>query len=61
MSAALPVFLVTGADLAPQALALLDGHEVVYAGAKPTEDDLVALCRRHDPVAIIVQIGRAHV
>jgi D-3-phosphoglycerate dehydrogenase len=50
--------LVTGADLAPQALALLEGHEVVYAGKTPTEDDLVALCRKHDPVAIIVRYGK---
>jgi D-3-phosphoglycerate dehydrogenase / 2-oxoglutarate reductase len=50
--------LVTGADLAPQALALLDGHEVIYAGKTPTEDDLVALCGAHDPVAIIVRYGK---
>jgi len=50
--------LVTGADLAPQALALLEGHEIVYAGKTPTEDDLVALCRAHDPVAIIVRYGK---
>jgi D-3-phosphoglycerate dehydrogenase len=50
--------LVTGADLAPQALALLEGHDVVYAGKTPTEDDLVALCRKHDPVAIIVRYGK---
>jgi D-3-phosphoglycerate dehydrogenase len=50
--------LVTGADLAPQALALLEGYEVVYAGKTPTEDDLVALCRTHDPVAIIVRYGK---
>lgn len=50
--------LVTGADLAPQALALLEGHDIVYAGRAPTEDDLVALCRAHDPVAIIVRYGR---
>ena len=49
------VVLVTGADLAPQALALLTDHEVVYAGRTPTMDDIVALCRRHDPVAIIVR------
>lgn len=53
-----PVFLVTGADLAPQALALLGDYEVVFAGKTPTEDDLVALCRRHDPVAIIVRYGK---
>lgn len=50
--------VVTGADLAPQALALLEGHNVVYAGKTPTEDDLVALCRAHDPVAIIVRYGK---
>lgn len=58
MSGARPVTLVTGSDLAPQALALLADHEVVYAGKAPTEDDLVALCRRHDPVAIIVRYGK---
>ncbi|MDI3382079.1 hydroxyacid dehydrogenase [Xenophilus aerolatus] len=50
--------LVTGADLAPQALALLKNMEVVYAGKTPTEDDLIALCKRHDPVAIIVRYGK---
>jgi D-3-phosphoglycerate dehydrogenase len=50
--------VVTGADLAPQAIALLEGHEIVYAGKTPTEDDLVALCRAHDPVAIIVRYGK---
>lgn len=50
--------LVTGADLAPQALALLAEFEVVYAGKTPQEADLVALCRQHDPVAIIVRYGK---
>ena len=50
--------LVTGADLAPQAIALLEGHDIVYAGKAPTEDDLIALCRAHDPVAIIVRYGK---
>ncbi len=50
--------LVTGADLAQQALDLLQGFEIVYAGKTPTEDDLVALCRQHDPVAIIVRYGK---
>ena len=52
-----PCLIVTGADLAPQALALLTDFEIVYAGKTPTEDDLVALCQRHDPVAIIVRYG----
>ena len=50
--------LVTGADLAPQALALLESHQVIYAGKTPTEEDLVALCHAHDPVAIIVRYGK---
>lgn len=54
-SGARPAVLVTAADLAPQAVALLDGYELVYAGKTPQVQDLVALCRRHDPVAIIVR------
>ena len=49
--------IVTAADLAPQALALLSEFDIVYAGKTPTEDDLVALCQRHDPVAMIVRYG----
>ncbi len=58
MSLSKPVFLVTGADLAPQALALLKGFDVVYAGKTPTEDDIVALCKHHDPAAIIVRYSK---
>jgi D-3-phosphoglycerate dehydrogenase len=50
--------VVTGADLAPQALELLQDFEVVYAGKAPQEADLVALCKQHDPVAIIVRYGK---
>ncbi|MDP3520266.1 MAG: NAD(P)-dependent oxidoreductase [Hydrogenophaga sp.] len=53
-----PVLLVTGADLAPQALALLTELDVVYAGKTPTEDDIIALCRQCDPVAIIVRYSK---
>jgi len=53
-----PVFLVTGNDLAPQALALLQDYEIVYAGEAPAEDDIVALCGHHDPVAIIVRYSK---
>jgi len=53
-----PAIIVTGADLAQQALDLLAGYEIVYAGKTPTEDDLVALCRAHNPVAIIVRYGK---
>lgn len=50
--------VITGADLAPQALQLLQDFEIIYAGRAPTEEDLVALCQRHDPVAIIVRYGK---
>ena len=50
--------VITGADLAPQALQLLQDFEIIYAGKAPTEEDLVALCQRHDPVTIIVRYGK---
>lgn len=53
-----PTILITGADLAQEALAMLSGFNVVYAGVKPSEDDLVALCNKHNPVAIIVRYGK---
>lgn len=56
--AARPAILVTAADLAPQALALLTDFDIVFAGKTPTEDDVVALCQRHNPVAIIVRYSK---
>jgi D-3-phosphoglycerate dehydrogenase / 2-oxoglutarate reductase len=50
-----PVILVTGADLAAQALALLDDFEIVYAGKTPQLADLAMLARQHNPVGIIVR------
>lgn len=58
MKAGKPVFLVTGNDLASDALALLGDYEVVFAGKAPTEDHIVALCKQHDPVAIIVRYSK---
>jgi D-3-phosphoglycerate dehydrogenase len=58
VAASRPAILVTGADLAPQALALLHDYDVIYAGKTPSEQDIAALCRRHDPVGIIVRYGR---
>jgi D-3-phosphoglycerate dehydrogenase len=52
------VILVTGADLAPQAVSMLAGFELVYAGKECDEEKLVALCRRCDPVAIIARYGK---
>jgi len=53
-----PVVLVTAADLAPQALELLAGYEVVFAGKTPSEEDIVALCKMHDPAGIIVRYSK---
>lgn len=53
-----PAILVTAADLAPQALALLRDYEIVYAGKTPSDDDIASLCREHDPQAIIVRYGK---
>ncbi|MBY4949648.1 hydroxyacid dehydrogenase [Cupriavidus respiraculi] len=50
--------LVTGADLAPQALALLHDYDVVFAGKAPQPEDLVAVARQHNPVGIIVRYGK---
>lgn len=50
--------LVTGADLAEQAVGLLSGFDLVYAGKTPDEETLVALTRENQPVAIIVRYGR---
>lgn len=49
------VVLVTGADLAAQALALLADFEIVYAGKTPQLTDVAALARQHNPVGIIVR------
>lgn len=53
-----PAIVVTGADLAPQAVALLDRFEIVYAGKTPDEQTLVELCEKKQPVALLVRYGR---
>ena len=58
MSQGKPTILVTGADLAEPALQLLRDYEIVFAGKTPSEDDIVALCGQHDPVAIIVRYSK---
>lgn len=58
MSQGKPVVLVTGADLAEPALQLLQDYEIVFAGKTPSEEDIVALCGQHDPVAIIVRYSK---
>jgi D-3-phosphoglycerate dehydrogenase / 2-oxoglutarate reductase len=52
------VVLVTSDALALEAQALLDSYELIYTGGKPTEDELVALCEKHQPVAILARFGR---
>lgn len=53
-----PKLLVTGADLAPQPLALLTEFDVIYSGKTPSEEDIVALCREHNPTAVILRYSR---
>lgn len=53
-----PAVLVTGADLAPQAVALLRDFDLVYAGKTPDEESLMRLCREYRPVALIVRYGK---
>jgi len=53
-----PVVLVTGADLAQEAVALLADFDLVYAGMTCDEETLVSLCRRYAPVGIIVRYGK---
>lgn len=53
-----PAILVTAADLAAEALALLEDYELIYAGQAPTEQEIVRLCRVHDPVGIIVRYSK---
>lgn len=55
---ATPVVLVTGADLASEALAILTDFDIHYAGSRPTETDLIELVKKWDPIAIIVRYGR---
>lgn len=50
--------LVTGADLAPEAQAILQDFQLHYAGARPTETDLIELCKSLDPIAMIVRYGK---
>lgn len=50
--------VVTGSDLASEALALLNDFEIIFAGRNPTEAQLIALCQQHNPVAIIVRYGK---
>ena len=56
--AASSVVIVTGSDLAQEAQDLLKNHQIIYAGKQPSEEDLYQLCKKYDPVAIIVRYGK---
>ena len=49
--------LVTGADLAAPACALLKDYDLVFAGKTPQTADVAALAAKHNPLAIIVRYG----
>lgn len=53
-----PVLLVTGNDLAPQALELLKDFDVCFAGKQCSEETVHALAKEKDPVAMIVRYGK---
>lgn len=53
-----PVIVVTAANIAPQAVALLSDFELIYAGKAATEEETAELCRRYSPVAIIVRTSK---
>jgi D-3-phosphoglycerate dehydrogenase / 2-oxoglutarate reductase len=53
-----PVIVVTAADLASQAVDMLNQFQLVFAGKQATEDEIVALCTQHKPVALILRFGK---
>jgi D-3-phosphoglycerate dehydrogenase len=52
-----PAILVTGADLAQAALALLGDYDVKFLGKAPSDEDVFKASTQHQPVAIIVRYG----
>lgn len=53
-----PAIVVTGADLAPQALELLRDFDVVFTGKSLEEEALARICAERQPVAMIVRYGK---
>ncbi|NYI00003.1 NAD(P)-dependent oxidoreductase [Cupriavidus plantarum] len=53
-----PALLVTGNDLAPEALALLKDFDVSFAGKQCSEETVLAMAKEKDPVAIVVRYGK---
>jgi D-3-phosphoglycerate dehydrogenase len=50
--------LISEARLHPDAVELLRDYRLIYTGAKFTQDELVALCEREQPVAILARYGQ---
>lgn len=50
--------IITGSDLAQEAVDLLQDYQLLYAGRQPSEEEMVALCQQHNPPAIIVRYGK---
>ena len=50
--------IITGSDLAQEAIDLLQAYQLVYAGRQSGEEELVALCQQHNPLAIVVRYGK---
>lgn len=51
------VIVVTGADLAAQAVVLLSNFNLVFSGKHYRESDLIALGEQYNPVAILLRYG----
>ena len=52
------VILITGADLAAPAVELLKDFNLVYAGKSPQPEEVLALCNKHNPIAILLRYGK---
>ena len=50
--------VITGADLATQAIELLQDYDLVYAGKSPQPEEVLALCKKHNPIAILLRYGK---
>ena len=55
-----PVVLITGADLAAPAVKLLKDFDLIYAGKSPQPDEVLALCKKHNPIAILLRYGKVN-
>jgi D-3-phosphoglycerate dehydrogenase len=52
------VIVITEEKIHPDAVALLKDYRLCYTGARFTQDELVALVRREQPVAILSRYGK---